>query len=147
MAFVGLLVVNLVNYKNAVKMNNLEVSLVKELCPVCCKEMDGPIVLNSILTENEAKKVKDLHNKVIGFADHCCEECAKYKDKVVFFIKIDGSKSSKNSLKDIYREGEIIGIKREADIVEHFEKYIITLKDDTQLIFIDKEAWNNLGLK
>ena len=42
---------------------------------------------------------------------------------------------------------EIIGIKRGADIVEHFEKYIITLKDDTQLILIDKEAWNNLGLK
>lgn len=38
----GQLVVNLVNYGNAVKMNNnLEVSLVKELCPVCGKEIDG----------------------------------------------------------------------------------------------------------
>lgn len=128
-------------------MNNFEVALTKEICPVCGKEMDGPLIMNSLLTEKCAKEVKDLNNKVIGFADHCCEECAKYKDEVVFFIKIDGSKSSKNSLKDIYREGEIIGIKREADIVEHFEKYIITLKDDTQLIFIDKEAWNNLGLK
>ena len=106
-------------------MNNFEVALTKEICPVCGKEMDGPLIMNSLLTE----------------------KCAKYKDKVVFFIKIDESKSSKNSLKDIYREGEIIGIKRGADIVEHFEKYIITLKDDTQLIFIDKEAWNNLGLK
>ena len=125
----------------------LGVALVKELCPICCKEMDGPIIMNTVLTKKYAENVKNLHNKVIGFADHCCEECAKYKDEVVFFIKIDESKSSKNSLKDIYREGEIIGIKRGADIVEHFEKYIITLKDDTQLIFIDKEAWNNLGLK
>lgn len=128
-------------------MNNFKVALTKEICPICGKEMDGPLIINSILTEKCAKEVKDLNNKVIGFADHCCEECAKYKDEVVFFIKIDESKSSKNSLKDIYREGEILGIKRGVDIVEHFEKYIITLKDDTQLIFIDKEAWNNLGLK
>ena len=128
-------------------MNNFEVALTKEICPICGKEMNGPLIMNSLLTEKCAKEVKDLNNKVIGFADHCGEECAKYKDKVVFFIKIDESKSSKNSLKDIYREGEIIGIKRGADIVEHFEKYIITLKDGAQLIFIDKEAWNNLGLK
>ena len=47
--------------------NNLEVSLVKELCPVCCKEIDGPIIMNRILTEEYAKNVKDLHNRVIGF--------------------------------------------------------------------------------
>ena len=147
MAFVGLLVVNLVNYKNAVKMsNNLEVSLVKELCPVCCKEMDGPIVLNSTLTENEAKKVKDLHNKVIGFADHCCEECAKYKDKVVYFVSIDASKSSKNSLEELYRTGKISGVKKEADIIKSCKDYIITIKDGTQIIFIDEEAGKNLGI-
>ena len=147
MVFAGLLVVNLVNYKNTVKMsNNLEVSLVKELCPVCCKEMDGPIVLNSILTENEAKKVKDLHNKVIGFADHCCEECAKYKDKVVYFVSIDASKSSKNSLEELYRTGKISGVKKEADIIKSCKDYIITIKDGTQIIFMDEEAGINLGI-
>ena len=147
MVFVGLLVVNLVNYENAVKMsNNLEVSLVKELCPVCCKEMDGPIVLNSILTENEAKKVKDLHNKVIGFADHCCEECAKYKDKVVYFVSIDASKSSKNSLEELYRTGKISGVKKEADIIKSCKDYIITIKDGTQIIFMDEETGKNLGV-
>ena len=147
MVFVGLLVVNLVNYKNAVKMsNNLEVSLVKELCPVCCKEIDGPIVLNSILTEKEAKKVKDLHNKVIGFADHCCEECAKYKDKVVYFVSIDASKSSKNSLEELYRTGKISGVKKEADIIKSFKDYIITIKDGTQIVFIDEEGGKILGV-
>ena len=101
------------------KTNNLEVSLVKELCPVCCKEMNGPIIMNSILTEKNAKNVKDLHNKVIGFADHCCEECSKYKDEVV---------------------------KKEADIIESFKDYIIIIKDGTQIVFIDEETGKNLGI-
>lgn len=128
------------------KTNNLEVSLVKELCPVCCKEMDGPIIMNSILTEENAKNVKDLHNKVIGFADHCCEECSKYKDEVVFFVSIDASKSSNDSLKNLYRTGKIIGIKKEADIIESFKDYIITIKDGTQIVFIDEETGKNLGI-
>ena len=147
MVFVGLLVVNLVNYGNTVKMNNnLEVSLVKELCPVCGKEIDGPIILNSILTENEAKKVKDLHNKVIGFANHCCEECSKYKDKVVYFVSIDASKSSKNSLEELYRTGKISGVKKEADIIKSFKDYIVTIEDSTQIIFIDEEFGKKLGV-
>ena len=130
------------------KMNNgnLGVALVKELCPVCGKEIDGPIILNSILTENEAKKVKDLHNKVIGFANHCCEECSKYKDKVVFFVSIDESKSSKDSLKNLYRTGKISGIKKEADIIKSFKDYIVTIEDGTQIIFIDEEGGKILGV-
>lgn len=147
MDFVGQLVVNLVNYENAVKMsNNLEVSLVKELCPVCCKEMDGPIIMNRILTEEYAKNVKDLHNKVIGFADHCCEECAKYKDEAVFFVSIDESKSSKNSLEELYRTGKISGIKKEADIIKSCKDYIVTIEDGTQIVFIDEETGKTLGV-
>ena len=147
MVFVGLLVVNLVNYKNVVKMsNNLEVSLVKELCPVCGKEMDGPIIMNTVLTEKHAKKVRDLHNKVIGFADHCCEECAKYKDEAVFFVSIDASKSSNDSLENLYRTGKISGIKKEADIIKFCKDYIITIEDGTQIVFIDEEAGKNLGV-
>ena len=147
MVLYGLLVVNLVNYKNVVKMsNNLEVSLVKELCPVCCKEMDGPIIMNNILTEKYAKKVKDLHNKVIGFADHCCEECAKYKDKAVFFVSIDESKSDHNSLRNLYRTGKISGIKKDSDFIVQFKDYIVTIEDGTQIIFIDEEAGKNLGV-
>ena len=128
------------------KTNNLEVSLVKELCPVCGKEMDGPIIMNTVLTEKHAKKVRDLHNKVIGFADHCCEECAKYKDEAVFFVSIDASKSSKNFLEELYRTGKISGIKKEADIIESFKDYIITIKDGTQIVFIDEEGGKILGV-
>ena len=126
--------------------NNLEVSLVKELCPVCGKEMDGPIIMNTVLTEKNAKKVKDLHNKVVGFANHCCEECSKYKDEAVFFVGIDASKSSNDSLENLYRTGKISGIKKEADIIKSCKDYIITIEDGTQIVFIDEEAGKNLGV-
>ena len=60
----------------------LGVALVKELCPICCKEIDGPIIMNRVLTKEYANNVENMHGKVIGFADHCCEECAKYKTKL-----------------------------------------------------------------
>ena len=126
--------------------DNLEVALVKELCPVCGKEMDGPIILNSILTANEAKKVKDLHHKVIGFADHCCKECSKYKDEAVFFVSIDESKSSGGSLENLYRTGKISGINKDIDMIKQFKDYIITIKDGTQIVFIDENAGKKLGL-
>lgn len=126
--------------------NNLGVALVKELCPICCKEMNSLIVMNKRLTKPQKEKVEDMHGKVIGFADHCCEECVKYKDDVVFFVGIDESKSSKNSLKELYRTGQIVGIKKDAEIVNIFKDYIVTLKDNSKVVFIDKEAGKKIGI-
>ena len=126
-------------------MNNFEVALTKEICPVCGKEMDGPLIMNSFLTEKCAKEVKDLNNKVIGFADHCCEECAKYKDDAVYFVSIDESKSSQ-SLKELYRTGKISGVKKDSKFIEQFKEFIVTLKDGTKIIFIDEQAGIKLGL-
>ena len=126
-------------------MNNFEVALTKEICPVCGKEMDGPLIMNSFLTEKCAKEVKDLNNKVIGFADHCCEECAKYKDDAVYFVSIDESKSSQ-SLKELYRTGKISGVNKDSKFIEQFKDFIVTLKDGTKIIFIDEQAGIKLGL-
>ena len=126
-------------------MNNFKVALTKEICPVCGKEMDGPLIMNSLLTEKCAKEVKDLNNKVIGFADHCCEECAKYKDDAVYFVSIDESKSSQ-SLKELYRTGKISGVKKDSKFIEQFKDFIVTLKDGTKIIFIDEQAGIKLGL-
>lgn len=126
-------------------MNNFEVALTKEICPVCGKVMDGPLIMNSFLTEKCAKEVKDLNNKVIGFADHCCEECAKYKDDAVYFVSIDESKSSQ-SLKELYRTGKISGVKKDSKFIEQFKDFIVTLKDGTKIIFIDEQAGIKLGL-
>ena len=125
---------------------NVEVALVKELCPVCCKEIDGPIIMNKMLTEEAAKEVKELEGKVIGFSDHCCEECARHKDEVIYFVGIDAEKSSSNKLEELYRTGQIVGIKKEADIIDVVKDYIVTLKDNTRICFIDKEAGINLGI-
>lgn len=126
-------------------MNNFEVALTKEICPVCGKEMNGPLIMNSFLTEKCAKEVKDLNNKVIGFADHCCEECAKYKDDAIYFVSIDESKSSQ-SLKELYRTGKISGVKKDSKFIEQFKDFIVTLKDGTKIIFIDEQAGIKLGL-
>lgn len=126
--------------------SNLGIALVKELCPICCKEMDGPIVMNKRLTKPQKEKIEDMHNKVIGFADHCCEECAKYKDDAVFFVGIDESKSSKGSLEELYRTGKIVGVKKDANIVNYFKNYIVTLKDNAKLIFIDEKAGKELEI-
>lgn len=126
--------------------NKLGVALVKELCPVCGKEMDGPIIMNKRLTKPQKQKVEEMNGKVIGFANHCCEECSKYKDKAVFFISIDESKSNSDSLKNLYRTGKISGIKKEADIIKQCKDYIVTIEDGTQIVFIDESIGKKLGI-
>ena len=126
--------------------DKLGVALVKELCPICCKEMNGPIIINKILTKPQKEKVEDMNGKVIGFSDHCCEECTEYKDRAVFFVSIDESKRSNGSLEDLYRTGKISGIKKDSDIIKQFKDYIVTIKDGAQIIFIDENAGKKLGV-
>ena len=125
---------------------NIGVALVKKLCPVCGKPMDGPIVMNKRLTKPQKKKVEDMNGKVIGFADHCCEECTKYKDTVGFFRVIDESKSSPKSLEDMYRTGQISGVKKDAEVIDIVKDYIITWKDETKLIFMDEKVGKAIGV-
>ena len=126
--------------------NNLGVALVKELCPICCKEIDGPIIMNRVLTEEYANNVENMHGKVIGFADHCCKECAKYKDEAVFFIGIDESKCSSHHLKDLYRPGQIVAIKKESNIMDYFDDFLITLKDGVKVVFLDEKVGKELEI-
>ena len=123
--------------------DKLGVSIVKYLCPICGKEADNGIIMNSLLTEKNAKEVEKLHNKAIRYADHACKECAKYKDKVVFFIGIDISKSEKNNP---YRTGHISGVKKDSSLVDEIKDYISTLKDDSKYIFVDENLGKQVGL-
>ena len=123
--------------------DKIGVSIVKYLCPICGKEADSGIIMNSLLTEENAKEVEKLHNKAIGYADHACKECAKYKDKVVFFIGIDISKSEKNNL---YRIGQISGVKNNSPLVYKVKDYISTLKDGSKYVFIDENLGKQVGL-
>lgn len=124
----------------------MKVALAKELCPVCCSEIDGPIIINKVFTEQVDKEIEQMDGKVIGFADHCCEKCAKYKDEAIFFVGIDENKSSNGSLQELYRTGQIVGIKKDAEIPDVYKDYIITLEDGTKIIFIDEKAGKYLGI-
>ena len=42
--------------------NKIGVSIVKYLCPICGKEADNGIIMNSLLTETNAREVEKLNN-------------------------------------------------------------------------------------
>ena len=117
------------------------VALVKELCPICCKEIDGPIIMNSVLTEKHAKEVEDMQGKVIDFAEKPCKECQSYIDKGAFFvIGVDSEKT--DDWNNPYRSGHLVGIKRESDFVRNLpEQY---KKKDA--VFMDYREMQKIGL-
>lgn len=99
-------------------MKDFEVALAKEICPACGETHDGPILMNTLLTPNNAAKVRELHGKPIGF--HMCNRCQEIIDNGgIFLVEIDPEKSSGkpgDTLKqeDAYRTGRMWGIKSEA---------------------------------
>lgn len=121
----------------------LEVSLVNYLCPVCGNIAEEGIIMNSLLSKEVASEVEKLNGKAIGFSDHACKKCSEYKDKVVFFIGIDPEKSSSE---EVYRTGQVVGIKDDALLVLHCKEYIRSLKDGTRFCFIDELAGKKIGL-
>lgn len=123
-------------------MENFEVSLVKYLCPICGKEAEEGIIMNSLLTEKVAKEVSNLNGKAIGYADHSCKECAKYSKEAIFVIGVDKEKFDKEP----YRTGDIVGIKRNSRFAKHLEPHTKTLKDGSTYCFMDKEVGKELGL-
>lgn len=123
--------------------NNLEVSLVKQACPICgqINEDDSLIVMNSILTEKYANEVKKLHNQCVGFSDKPCKECQKILDQgAIFIIGVDSDKT--DDWENPYRSGHLVGIKRESEFVKHLpEEY---RKKDA--IFMDYKEMQQIGL-
>lgn len=95
----------------------LEVSLVNYLCPVCGNIAEEGIIMNSLLSEEAAKEVKSLHGKTVGYSDHACKECAKYKDEALFIIGIDAEKSEKEP----WRTGDITGINKDCPLALHIK--------------------------
>ena len=89
----------------------LGVALTKELCKVCCKEMDGPIVMNTKLNKSSAKKVKEMHGKVISWAKELCPECQKMHELGFIFIGVDEKKT--DDVTNPYRTSNIWCVKQE----------------------------------
>ena len=90
------------------------IALAKEACPICCKPMDGPILIGNKIGKEYAEKVNAINGQIIGFAAKPCPECQKLIDEGVFFIiGVDISKTDDYS--NPYRSGHIVGITKECD--------------------------------
>lgn len=93
------------------------VALAKELCPICAKEIEGPIVMGTVLSKKNAQKVNEMNGKVIGWSPKPCPECQKFIDDGIFFvIGIDIEKSTDEE--GLYRSGHLVGLKSDCDFVK-----------------------------
>ena len=103
----------------------LGTAIVKYICPICGQvdEDASAIVMNTRLTKADARKVEEMHNKVVGYSDKPCKECQKILDQDAFFvIGIDPEKS--DDMKNPWRTGHLVGIKKASEFYQHLpEEY------------------------
>ena len=102
------------NHQNK-KMNKekskLGVALVKEACMLCGKIVDGPIIMNTRLSEKNAEEVEKLHGEVVGYTEKPCEACQDMMSKG--YLLIGYVKSKTDDMKNPYRNGNLWVIKSE----------------------------------
>lgn len=122
-------------------MNNIEVALAKEACLACGKLMDGPIIMNTRLTKEEAEKVKNIHGKCIGYAKDLCDTCKDICSKGLLVIEIDAEQSEPNNP---YRTGRLFGIKNDSEFVKNLDERFIINRNGNKFVFMDKEVTNKL---
>ena len=100
--------------------NKIGAALVKYVCPICgqVKEDLSAIVMNTRLTNKAARDVESMHNQVVGFSSKPCKECQSYIDQGAFFvIGIDPERT--DDMKNPYRSGHLVGIKKTSDFYKH----------------------------
>lgn len=123
--------------------DNFEVGLVKYACPICGREADSSIIMNSRFTKKDAEVIKEAHNKFIGYSDNVCKDCLSHKDECIYVIEIDAEKSEPNNP---YRTGMYWGLRKDFDLFIDHPEYILKTKDGVQYCFMDKEFANQIGL-
>ena len=115
----------------------LGTALVKRLCPICLKEQDSEILMNTVLTEKNAENVEKLHGKVVGFLDDGCDECKEKlpPEKGTWFIVVDVEKTTDRN--NPHRTGSIFGVSKEYAIKVGIDSYVayIDVKDAIKLNF------------
>ena len=123
-----------------VEESKLGVALVKRACPICATPHDAEILLNKRLTRPAAKRVEEMHGKVIGMMEKPCDECQKLMDQGFLCVQVDESKTEDHS--NPWRTGKQCVVKHEAmqRIINNPE----LLKKGVAFIPID--AWEKIGL-
>jgi len=119
--------------------DKLGVAIVKEACPVCGKDFEGPIVMNRRFSNKAAEDVRALHGKVIGYKDCPCDECKELLTKGFVLIGVEEAKT--DNPQNPYRSGHMWCIKKEA-AAELFTR----VKLDHGFAFIDVMIADSIGL-
>lgn len=89
----------------------LGVALVKEICPICAKLFDGPIIMNTKLTKANAKKVREMHGKALNYMQTPCTDCKELMSKG--FVLIGAVEKKTTDTTNPYRSGNLWVVKQE----------------------------------
>lgn len=117
------------------------VALAKEACPICCRPMDGPILIGKKVGKKYAENVNKMNGQLIGWSDKPCPECQKLIDEGCFFIiGVDVEKTEDNN--NPYRSGHIVGITKECD----FYKQLPDECKKSDAILMDYKVMMKVGL-
>jgi len=106
--------------------------------PKCyfCGRDKNEIVMTSLLTEENAKRVKEMHGRVID--KEPCDECKKIMEQGVMLIKVREGDPD-------YRLGQLCALKDEAIekiFPEEQAKQLLKMRAG----FIGEELWDMIGL-
>lgn len=126
--------------------DNLAVGRVHELCPICGKPMNHSIILNTKLTKKDVEQIKKLDGKAIKISEDACEECLKHKDECIYVIGIDSSKGEFKSMSDIYRTGQIVGVRKDFKLLKDYPEFVLKTKNGVEFCFIEEELGKEINL-
>jgi hypothetical protein len=118
----------------------LGAAVLKELCPICAKEVNSSILINRKLTKSEAKKVNDLHGGNV-WSKEWCDECKKLKE-LGGVILIGAVEAKTTDVTNPYRSGNIWVVKDEAASIITAGQPI----PESRVMFVDVNVAAQVGL-
>lgn len=122
------------------KEKELGIALIHEICIVCGKETNEQIIMNQILSPKNAKDVKSMHKKAIGYSNEPCDECSELMTKGFIFIEYDKRLTPDKT--NPYRTGNLWVIT--FDAVKRMNMNEATIKNGFAMI--DSDTAEKIGL-
>jgi hypothetical protein len=119
--------------------DQLGIALVKEACRLCGGEVNDAIIMNRKLSKKNAKKVEELHGKVIGYAKEPCKDCKEAMTKGLLMIGVIEEKTEDED--NPWRSGHQWVIKKEK-AEELFGENVAV----QGAVFVDIKAAKQMGL-
>lgn len=114
-----------------------EVAQMIELCPVCNRPMQGPILVNTIHSVKRAAAIKKFEGHVLDYCQEVCSQCAKQIGDNVAVVAVD-------SKRVVDGKPERVG---KASIItkEDLNEEVLKELEDRNYLFLDFEEGLNMG--